>query len=1112
MFTKKITESKLPSVDKRHRSFLMDGGKNIGRQKGFTLIEVVATLLIVGILAVLGGMAIVQTVNGYMTVKQNSATTQKYQMAMSRINREITEMINISSAASNTVIPITGTSNCAGTDCVRTIGLNNGAIKIASGSGTSLANGDILLDNVTGFNIAYCQGSDTSAGTVTCSSSWSTGNDQNLSAVKVTVTTADSSQTRIEVIAPRNNGNLGGATPPSSATSARPSGWGCFVATAAYGNAAHPMVQILREFRDKHLIHWPGGPWFVGKYYQYGPAAADMIRNRPVVMWAVRCLLAPFVAFAFCLMYVPLAIPFITFLSVMITVVLFAVLRKGFPDRFAAIRSRGSILIGLIITMVIMAVLAAAMLPIFSSSYMNQVYADLGRKAYYMAESGLRYAAYNYRYATTDAAKDQSLTDMNNRTYNLPNSGSFTTVMYPLWFNTTANTSSGAASVAANVPGVMPSEFSGSSFGGYLQVKSYSSSNSSAIGYYSYSAFSVSGTTITFSGLSASAPTSSSFPATTYPVILLPMAKTTQVSLTKGGNLTLNATGAGAFPLYNGSFTLIKASDTTGTQINVNSLATVFSYKTRVGSTLYNVTITDANQNTNWTSTLSLPATTNVVLGKFLRIASTGTAGSISRTVTYNVPIGWMTGGSVFQKQHFIDTMDNGSANWFASSSQKMGNQSFSAGVMQVTSMYNPSGGILGWLAWLLGWTCGSWNIIEWNWSNTSTNLAQAWMDAQGFTIYDLQVKVNNTQPYFFAGMNFRGRASSDDSDFYTYGVSFIRPKQTGYCVWGLLGGCGDWGWDIPSDECSDLIPNALFSGSMETTSIYYSFPAWYRDRYGSPAIILWKRTSSGFTWIAYRTLTAADGILTGSSPNFRLAPWSTLMVRVSEGYSLAFSNGNTSTPIKEGDTICNSVDCSGASARVVMTPILTAGSWTSGAPAAGILVLANISGSFANNNPLYVSGTQLAKASAAIDTTKRNYIRVYFTGTSGQGTANAVETDNNRLANPRDSANWPPDPLTDLNASNDYVTLVQWTGYNGVSAMTSTSEPNAIIVTTDLVSPTWTTSSTTSSFVGPDGASAGDNIGLVTGYSSGTSTYYDDFAAQLDLKSGTGFLTPIQQ
>ena len=260
-----------------------------------------------------------------------------------------------------------------------------------------------------------------------------------------------------------------------------------------------------------------------------------------------------------------------------------------------------------------------------------------------------------------------------------------------------------------------------------------------------------------------------------------------------------------------------------------------------------------------------------------------------------------------------------------------------------------------------------------------------------------------------------------------------------------------------------------------------------------------------------------------------RLVNWSTLMVRVSEGYSLTFTAGNTGTPIHEGDTITNSSGTK--SARVVMTPILTAGSWAAN-NAAGTLVLANIYPSdglnnFASGDALCVNSVQLATA-GTYTAIKKNYIRVYYTQPTAQGTepGTVVETDNIRLSNPVGTANWPSDDLTGLTASNDYVTLVQWTGTNGLTAsstpaaiMTSTSEPGAIIVTSDLVSPSPACMSANpfscnnnTSFAGPDGSSAGDNIGLITGYSSGTSTYYDDFAAQLDLKSGTGFLTPMQQ
>ncbi|MGD0278174.1 MAG: type II secretion system protein [Smithella sp.] len=1116
MFTKKNMEIKLSSHSENQNFLHIHNGRGIGSQKGFTLIEVIATLVIVGILAALAGFGIVEAVKGYMTVKQNSTGTQKAQLAMSRIDRELIEMTALSSAANSTSLPIQNVTQVdANLNLIgnRTVGFDSSTntVRIALGSNT-LASGDILIDNVKSFTFTYYQGSN-------ALTTYPAGQDDLLSAVAVNMTLINpTNMTLSAVVYPRNNANTGGVTVVNAQTGATGvKGWGnCFVATAAYGDPGHPMVQILREFRDRHLMRFSGGRWFVKQYYKYGPAAADMIRNRPLAAWAARCLLAPVAAFAFCLMYAPLAIPFIFFVSLIFISAFSSVLRRKFQNRFSVFHSRGSILVGLIVTMVVMAVLAAAMLPMFSASYLNEVYADQGRRVYYLAESGYRYASSVYRWAQSDDAhKNAALTQVNGKTYVLLNNqGSFSIVVYPLWFSAGATTA-GATSLVTTSPGSVPVEFTGTTTSGYLYIKN--------IGYYSYTGFTVSAgspPTVTFSGIAASSPTTGALPAIAANTTnVYPSAKASGIaqSLSNGGSLTLSTTGGYAFlPLLNGNFTLSPA-PTGNNNITSN---TIFRYASRSGNTLNNVTTADPTVNKTWTSAITVPASDNVNVQPFIRVASTGTFGSTSRILTYNVPIGYVNGGAL-QKQQYYDNMTSGS-NWVTASGSTLGTQTFnSGGAMQVTGMVDPAGGgLAGWLASLLGWTCGNqWNVIEWNWANTNINLAEAWVNAQGFTNYDIQVKVKNQSAYFFTGMNFRGRANNNDSDFYTYGVSFIKPIQTRYCVIA----CPSYG--PTTEECTSIIPNfsgsnPLFSGNLETTS--YPFIG-NQYEYGLPAIVLWERTPSGnFTWLAYRTLTAADGIVTYNSSTYayRLVDWSTLMVRVSEGYSLTFTAGNTGTPIHFGDAITDSTGVN-KSARVVMTPILTAGSWTSGSPASGTLVLADIypsdgSNNFASGDGLYVGGVQLATA-GTYTATKKNYIRVYFTGTSAQGTADTDETDENRLSNPQGGANWPPDDLTGITTANDYVTLVNWTTNSGVTSMNmiepnGATAANAIIVTTDLVSPAWTTSSTAANFVGPDGTSAADNIGLVTGYGSGTSTYYDDFGAQIYIKLGTGFLSPIQQ
>lgn len=115
------------------------------RQKGFTLIEVIATLIIVGILAAFAGLGIVSAVQGYMFAKDTAAIGEKAQLALARINRELLECYNCfpptgATFPSNITLPF----NYQNTLGQRYIRLNNGNIELSHDG----ANYDILLDQV----------------------------------------------------------------------------------------------------------------------------------------------------------------------------------------------------------------------------------------------------------------------------------------------------------------------------------------------------------------------------------------------------------------------------------------------------------------------------------------------------------------------------------------------------------------------------------------------------------------------------------------------------------------------------------------------------------------------------------------------------------------------------------------------------------------------------------------------------------------------------------------------------------------------------------------------------------------------------------------------------
>jgi len=71
---------------------------------------------------------------------------------------------------------------------------------------------------------------------------------------------------------------------------------GCFVATAAYGSALEPHVNILRQFRDRYLLGWGPGRAFVAFYYRHSPPLARAIESSRFLRVTVRAVLFPVVA------------------------------------------------------------------------------------------------------------------------------------------------------------------------------------------------------------------------------------------------------------------------------------------------------------------------------------------------------------------------------------------------------------------------------------------------------------------------------------------------------------------------------------------------------------------------------------------------------------------------------------------------------------------------------------------------------------------------------------------------------------------------------------------------------------------------------------------------
>ena len=141
------------------------------RQQGFTLIEMIAVLVLVGILSTFAGLGIVKYVQSYLFAKDNAAISANAQLAIARINRELLQCNNCSpnplpATQSNQVITLPFNYNVydafydavlgqryirlyTGTDA--NICLKKNCIQLSS-DGT---NYDTLLDNVDTFSMTY---------------------------------------------------------------------------------------------------------------------------------------------------------------------------------------------------------------------------------------------------------------------------------------------------------------------------------------------------------------------------------------------------------------------------------------------------------------------------------------------------------------------------------------------------------------------------------------------------------------------------------------------------------------------------------------------------------------------------------------------------------------------------------------------------------------------------------------------------------------------------------------------------------------------------------------------------------------------------------------------
>ena len=155
----------------------------IPRQPGFSLVELIVVIVVLGIIASMGAMVVRDGMLGYLRGREITSADWQGRLALERITRELRDASAIAAGACDT-------STFAYSD------INALPISYTQSTTTLLRNGQPLADNVTGLRF-YCLQNDGQTVTTTPSAVYYV-------TVSMVVSTANTSATYRSTVKPRN--------------------------------------------------------------------------------------------------------------------------------------------------------------------------------------------------------------------------------------------------------------------------------------------------------------------------------------------------------------------------------------------------------------------------------------------------------------------------------------------------------------------------------------------------------------------------------------------------------------------------------------------------------------------------------------------------------------------------------------------------------------------------------------------------------------------------------------------------------------------------------------------------------------------------------------------